>query len=114
MTRVALAQTEEVDGGHISSEVGPLRKVSEMARFVAENHAERLPLAQVADQVGLHPNYAMTLFRRHYGTTLSTYLTRMRVCQAQYLLISTDDDTSRGSLSRPGSGPSAASTPLSS
>ncbi len=55
VTRVASAQTEEVDGGHISSEVGPLRKVSEMARFVAEDHTERLPLAQVADHFGCIP-----------------------------------------------------------
>ena len=32
-----------------------------------------------------------TLFRRHYGMIPSSYLTRMRICQAQYLLISTDD-----------------------
>jgi len=107
VTRAALAQTDEADGGHFSSEEGSLRKVSEMARFIAENHAEPLPLDQVADHVGLHPNYAMTLFRRHYGMTLNTYVTRMRVCQAQYLLISTDDDVSRiafdtgfGSISR--------------
>ena len=78
-----------------------------MARFIAENHAEPLPLKEVADHVGLHPNYAMTLLRRHYGMTLNTYLTRMRVCQAQYLLISTGEDVSRiafetgfGSISR--------------
>lgn len=49
----------------------------------------------------------MTLFRQHYGMTLGTYLTRLRVCQAQYLLVSTNGDVSRiafetgfGSLSR--------------
>ncbi len=79
VTRAALAQTDETEGGHFPSEAGPLRKVSEMALFVAEN----------------------------YGMTPSTYLTRMRVCQAQYLLISTDEDISRiafdtgfGSISR--------------
>lgn len=95
VTRAALAQTDEAGGGHASSAAGPLRKVSEMARFIAENHAGPLPLKRVADHVGLHPNYATTLFRQHYGMTLNTYLTRMRVCQAQYLLISTDQDVSR-------------------
>lgn len=104
--RVALAQAGE-GGGHARSEGGPLQKVSEMARFVAENHSGPLPLKDVAHHVGLHPNYAMMLFRRYYGMTLNTYLTRLRVCQAQYLLISTDDDVSRiafetgfGSISR--------------
>jgi AraC-like DNA-binding protein len=105
--RLALAQAGEVGGEHVPSEVGGVRKVSEMARFVAENHAGPLRLDDVARQVGLHPNYAMTLFRRHYGMTLGGYLTRLRVCQAQYLLISTDWEVSRiafetgfGSLSR--------------
>ena len=105
--RLALAQAGGEGGEHVPSEGGVVRKVSEMARFVAENHAGPLRLNNVARQVGLHPNYAMTLFRRHYGMTLGGYLTRLRVCQAQYLLISTDWEVSRiafetgfGSLSR--------------
>ena len=105
--RLALDQTDEPCSEHVPSEVGPLRKVCEMVRFVAENHAGPLRMEEVAQHVGLHPNYAMTLFRRHYGVTLSTYLTRLRVCQAQYLLLSTDQEVSRvafetgfGSISR--------------
>jgi AraC family transcriptional regulator, melibiose operon regulatory protein len=105
--RLALAQAGEVSGGQVPSQYAPVRKVSEMARFAAENHARPLRVRDVARYVGLHPNYAMTLFRRYYGMTLSTYLTRLRVCQAQYLLISTDWDVSRiavetgfGSISR--------------
>jgi AraC-like DNA-binding protein len=105
--RLALDQTDEPDCEHAPTEAGPLRKVSEMARFVAENHAGPLRLENVARHVGLHPNYAMTLFRRHYGITLSNYVTRLRVCQAQYLLLSTDREVSRiafetgfGSISR--------------
>jgi AraC family transcriptional regulator, melibiose operon regulatory protein len=105
--RLALDQADEPCGEHVPAEAGPVRKVSEMARFVAENHAGALRLEDVARHVGLHPNYAMTLFRRHYGITLSTYLTRLRVCQAQYLLLSTDREISRiafetgfGSISR--------------
>jgi AraC-like DNA-binding protein len=95
IVRLALAQAGEVDGEHVPSQNGPVRKVSEMACFVAENHAGPLRIRDVAQHVGLHPNYAMTLFRRYYGMTLSTYLTRLRVCQAQYLLVSTDWDVSR-------------------
>jgi AraC family transcriptional regulator, melibiose operon regulatory protein len=84
-----------------------LRKVNEMARFIAENHGEPLPLKDLTHHVDLHPNYAMTLFVRHYEITLNDHLTRLRVCQVQYLLISTDEDVSRiafeagfGSISR--------------
>lgn len=73
-----------------------------MARFVAENHSRPLRAENVTAHVGLHPNYAMTLLQRYYGVTLNEYLTRMRVCQAQYLLISTEStlETGFGSLSR--------------
>jgi AraC family transcriptional regulator, melibiose operon regulatory protein len=105
--RMALDQSAAVGAERGHTEVGAVRKVSEMARFVAENHAGPLRLDEVARHVGLHPNYATTLFRRHYGMTVGGYLTRLRVCQAQYLLTSTDREVSRiafetgfGSLSR--------------
>lgn len=104
-----LALTTGDYGGSLPQppENGPARKVADMARFVSENHSGRITVKDVAGYVGLHPNYAMTLFKRHYGMTLSAYLTRLRVCQAQNLLITTGKDTSRiayevgfGSVSR--------------
>jgi AraC-like DNA-binding protein len=105
--RLALSQTGEDKSEYVPWEGHPVRKVSEMARFVAQNCARPLRSEDVADHVGLHPNYAMTLFKRRYGMTLGDYLTRLRVCQAQYLLLSTDRDVSQiafesgfGSISR--------------
>lgn len=106
LMRLAMSQPDET-GGPVVSKSDPVHKVSEMARFIAENHARQLRTEDVARHVGLHPNYAMTLFRQHYGMTLNTYLNRLRVCQAQYLLISTGWEVARiafetgfGSLSR--------------
>ena len=105
--RLAMSQTDEASDGHVLSWAGPAQKVADMARFVAEHHDGALRIRDVAHHVGLHPNYAMTLFRRHYGMTLSAYHTRLRVCQAQNLLVSTDLGTSQiafevgfGSVSR--------------
>ena len=105
--RLALSQEGAGEEVRDPAQRGPVGKVSDMARFVAENHADPLRAAEVARHVGLHPNYAMTLFRRHYGMTLSAYLTRLRVCRAQHLLLSTDAEISRvafesgfGSISR--------------
>lgn len=107
LMRLALGQPATAGGERLTSGPDPVRKVSEMARFVALNYDRPLCLADVARHVGLHPNYAMTLFRRHYGITLNTYLTHLRVCQAQHLLLSTGQDISRiafetgfGSISR--------------
>jgi len=104
--RLALAQIGKIDE-HVPYEDGQVRKLTEMARFIAENYARPLRSRDVARHVGLHRNYAMTLFSRHYGLTFTAYLTRLRVSQAQYLLISTDLEVSRiafetgfGSISR--------------
>jgi len=39
----------------------------------------------------LHPNYAMSLFKKAFGTTLIEYLTHHRVSHAQRLLATTDE-----------------------
>ena len=66
-------------------------KAAQMARFIAEHYCDSdLCVQHIADAVGIKPNSAMKLFRRHYTTTLIDYLTRYRVAHAQNLLITTD------------------------
>lgn len=67
-----------------------LRHDEAMAMFVARNYRQHLTVDDIAGSVGLHPNYAMALFRRRFGTTLANYLTQHRVFHAQRLLVSTD------------------------
>lgn len=61
-----------------------------MARWVAERFREPLSLAKVAEEVGLNPNYAATVFRRHWGVSLQQYWLQHRVHHAQRLLATTD------------------------
>jgi AraC-like DNA-binding protein len=84
-----------------------LTKVEEMAAFVAIHYTEPLTVADIAGHVGLHPNHAMTLFKRAFGTTLLAYLTQHRISHAQRLLATTQDkilatalDSGFGSVSR--------------
>jgi AraC-like DNA-binding protein len=60
-----------------------------MAQFVALNFREQITLEDIAASAYLHPNYAMSLFRRVVGTTLGAYVTQCRVAEAQRLLITT-------------------------
>jgi AraC-like DNA-binding protein len=69
---------------------GALRKVIAMARFIAMHAAEPIGAADVADAAHLHPNYAMTLFRKAVGVTMHTYLVQRRVAEAQRLLVATE------------------------
>lgn len=84
-----------------------LPKVEQMAAFIAIHYTEPLSIADVAEHVGLHPNHAMTLFKRTFGTTLLEYLTQHRISHAQRLLATTEEkilatalDSGFGSLSR--------------
>jgi len=81
--------------------------VEQMAQFIAQHYTESLSIEAISRSAGLHPNYAMTLFRKTFGTTLTAYLTATRVTHAQRLLVMTDDsildialDSGFGSLSR--------------
>jgi AraC family transcriptional regulator, melibiose operon regulatory protein len=66
-------------------------KVEKMARFIAEHSTEPLRVAQIARSVKLHPDYAVTLFRKTCGMGLIQYLNLHRAAHAQRLLAITDD-----------------------
>jgi AraC family transcriptional regulator, melibiose operon regulatory protein len=60
-----------------------------IARFIAAHYAQSLNIDTIADSVGLHPHYAMQLFRKAYGLSIIAYLTQYRVAHAQQLLVTT-------------------------
>lgn len=71
-------------------QAGGLNKVEQMACIVAQRYTEPLSVPEISKAVGLHPNYAMNLFKKAFGTTLIDYLTHHRVSHAQRLLATTD------------------------
>jgi AraC-like DNA-binding protein len=86
---------------------GGLSKVEQMACLIAQRYTEHLTVKAIGDAVRLHPNYAMSLFQRSFGTTLIDYLTQHRISHAQRLLAITDQkilevalDSGFGSISR--------------
>jgi AraC-like DNA-binding protein len=68
----------------------PGSKSELMAQFIARHYDEPLTIAQIARAAHLHPNYAMSLFRRDYHMTLMEYLAQHRIANAQRLLAMTD------------------------
>lgn len=77
---------------------GPLKpahaanKANQMANFIVEHYEEPLTIEAISASVGLHPNYAMQLFKRVFGLSLLEYAIQYRVAQAQRLLATTDDN----------------------
>ncbi|MCX5512214.1 AraC family transcriptional regulator [Kaistia algarum] len=78
-----------------------------MARYIAEHAIEPITVADIAASVELHPNYAMTLFRKTLGMTINEYVTRQRLMLAHGRLLASERDIADiafeagfGSLSR--------------
>lgn len=65
-------------------------RVENMARFIGEHALEDISAEDVAKAVGLHPNYAMSLFKKAVGLTIKQAITRHRLDMAQSMLIATD------------------------
>lgn len=86
----ALSRKESSEGAKLVSDEAGLGKVEQMMRFIAEHYTEPLRVAEVAGAVGLHPNYALTLFRRVLGMGIVDYMAQHRVSHAQRLLATTD------------------------
>jgi AraC-like DNA-binding protein/mannose-6-phosphate isomerase-like protein (cupin superfamily) len=64
--------------------------IERMLRFIAEHALETISAEDVGRAVGLHPNYAMSIFKRAVGHTINQAIVRHRLDTAQSLLISTD------------------------
>ena len=82
-------------------------RAERMACFIAQNYTQPLTAETIGQHVGLHPNYAMSLFQRTFGTTLMRYVTQQRLSHAQRLLLTTRESITNiafgsgfGSLSR--------------
>ena len=75
---------------HAALGQGSLNKVEQMACLIAQRYTERLTVDDIGRSVKLHPNYAMSLFQKTFGTTFIDYLTQHRVSHAQRLLATTD------------------------
>jgi len=66
------------------------RQVEAIAEFLAESYRDDISTADIGRAVGLHPNYAMTLFRRECGMSIWQYLIRLRLSHAQLMLLTTE------------------------
>jgi AraC-like DNA-binding protein len=103
-----------VSGSPKAGRAGPLSlrkpgvtKAEGMAQFIAQNYRTPICIADIADSVGLHPDYAATIFKRTFGTTLNRFLLDHRIHHAQRMLVTSGEkiitvalDSGFNSLSR--------------
>ncbi|MEQ8673842.1 MAG: helix-turn-helix domain-containing protein [Aggregatilineales bacterium] len=78
-----------------------------MSAWIAGHYQEAIGVDDIAQSVGLHPNYAMRIFRQAFGRSMGDVLTQHRLAHAQRLLVTTQESVLEialavgfGSLSR--------------
>ncbi|MFS8146627.1 AraC family transcriptional regulator [Rhizobium sp. R635] len=84
MTTSKTAVSLEGDQPHPNSS----RSVARMCDFIAANFLQDIDSVDIARAADLHPKYAMNLFKRSTGMTLSKYVTLLRLSRAQAMLMS--------------------------
>jgi len=72
-------------------EPGGLNRVEVMAMYIAQHYTDKITAEQIGKAAGLHPNYAMALFKRVLGITMIDCVTQHRVTHAQRLLATTNE-----------------------
>jgi len=96
LLRLALDVRNEMQNGgvrsgkHLPVQLGCVTNAEKMLCYMAQHYTERLTSEQISREVGLHPNYAMFVFKKTFGITLNECLTQLRVAHAQRLLVTTD------------------------
>lgn len=68
-----------------------LSRADHLACYIARHFHEPLTADGIAKANHLHPNYAMNLFRKAFGTTITSFVTQHRISHAQRLLVTTGD-----------------------
>jgi len=66
-------------------------KIEQAIQLIAKRFADLPNLPALAAELGVHPSYLSTLFKRSTGQTLSHYITEYRLAYACGLLVSTTD-----------------------
>ena len=69
------------------SHVGVIKKAS---KYVHNHLSEAIRLQEVADYIGLSPNYFSSLFKKEMNLAFADYVNHIRIKESQYLLKTTD------------------------
>lgn len=68
-----------------------LSKAEQMAAYIAIEYAQPITVADVSQTVGLHPNYAMSVFSKTFGLSIAAFIRQHRLAQAQSMLVSSNE-----------------------
>ena len=81
------ARDEAAPRGVLAGGGGAPTSVERMATFIARHYMDPIGLEDVAREVGLHPDYASSIFRKGFGVTPTRFIVQHRVSHAQRMLV---------------------------
>lgn len=67
-----------------------IHKIVQIQRLVIENPSENHNLKSLASKVNLNPSYLSSKFREITGTTLESFIQRIRICSSLYRVVFED------------------------
>lgn len=67
----------------------PTDMIAEVIHYIERHYASDVSIAQLAEKLGITPNYLSTAFHKKTGSTFTKYLTRLRIHRAKELLSTT-------------------------
>ena len=69
----------------------PMSKIEDIILYISQNYHRPIKTSDIATAVGLNPDYAGTLFKKTLGQTITEYLMKERIANAQRAILFTDE-----------------------
>ncbi|MDL2305236.1 helix-turn-helix domain-containing protein, partial [Bacteroides sp. OttesenSCG-928-D19] len=85
LLRMSISNGQEKDNLLLPTQ--GLSLVEQIAIYIAQNYFRPLSVSDIGKSVGLHPDYANSIFKKVFGYTLHEYIIRERIAHAQRKLV---------------------------
>ena len=87
---MAISNLPEIENDPFRVHTDEINQVERIAIYIAQNYSNPLKVSDIGKAVGLHPDYANSIFKKAFGRTLSEYIMEERISHAQRKLVATD------------------------
>ncbi|GLB53498.1 AraC family transcriptional regulator [Neptunitalea chrysea] len=67
-----------------------ISKIEKMVIYIAQNYNRQIKVSDIGEIVGLHPDYANSIFKKAFGLTLTAYIIEERISHIKRRLITTN------------------------
>lgn len=88
--RMAVTCSLPSEKNHSPIQLSEISNVERIAVYIARNYHNPIRVSEIGEAVGLHPDYANTVFKKAFGCTLNDYIIEERISQAKRNLVATN------------------------